>query len=152
MTPSEEYIRIMDVTQYGLAWPSILCDSNPIFKITTSLHPVTVFSHLANEHPEINNTLEWRKRSEEGRQYVCNKSSNYNRCKCEQEKWQACVNTVMNIRVPQDTGKFWILWGAFSFWRRADPWSWSVLLWLARFDVLKSASARSCIWQLLRHQ
>jgi len=142
----------MDVTQYGLARPSILCDSNRIFKITTSLDPVTLFSNLANEHPEINNTLEWRKRSQEWRQCICNKCSNHNRGKCEQEKWQACVNTVMNILVPQDTGKFWIGWRAVSCWRRADPWSWMVLLWLVRIDVLKSASAWSCIWQLLRHQ
>jgi hypothetical protein len=152
MTPSEESIRIMDVTQYGLARPSILCDSNRIFKITTSLHPVTVFSHLANEHPEINSTLEWRKRSQQRRQYICNESSNHNRCKCEQEKWQAYVNMVMNIRIPQDTRKFWIIWGALCCWRRDDQWSWLVLLWLVRFDVLKSASAWSCIWQLLRHQ
>jgi len=58
MTPQEDSIRIMDVTQYAPARPSILCDSNRIFKITTSFHPVTVFSHLVNEHPEINNTLE----------------------------------------------------------------------------------------------
>jgi hypothetical protein len=74
MTPSEASIRIKDVTQYGLAQPSVLRDSNRIFKITTSLHPVTVFSHQANEHPEINNTLEWRKRSQEGRKYICNKA------------------------------------------------------------------------------
>jgi len=69
MTPQEDSIRIMDVTQYGPARPSILCDSNRIFKTTTPFHPVTVFSHLANEHPEINNTLEWRKTIQEGRQY-----------------------------------------------------------------------------------
>jgi len=127
----------MGVTQYGLVRPYVQCDSNRTFKITTSFYPVTVFSHLANKHPEINNTLEWRKRSQEGRQYICNKSSNYNRCKCEQENLQACVNTVMNIQVPQDTDKFWIHWGAVSCWRRVNPWSSLLLLWLVRIDVFK---------------
>jgi len=71
-----------------------------------------------------------------GESTFCNKSSNYNRCKCEQDLY-ACVNTVMNIRVPQDAGKFWIRWGAVSCWRRANPWIWLVLLWLVRIDVFQ---------------